>query len=193
MLIHREALALASNANEESDGRYCLNFVKVTKEGHVIGCDGHHFLRIKAKVDEPSLLDAMLPQATEEDTADAMIPADVLASFAAGIKKMDKNAHVVISTTEDRITLASTDGICERTFVSKPPDLPFPDVDKALQPRPVVTVMLSIDLLIKMLRTLKLCGATSVSLGVKDEESPIGISTFCDSGPIDGSIMPMRQ
>lgn len=89
MLIHREALALASNANEESDGRYCLNFVKVTKEGHVIGCDGHHFLRIKAKVEAPSLLDALLPQATEEDIADAMIPADVLASFAAGIKKMD--------------------------------------------------------------------------------------------------------
>jgi DNA polymerase III sliding clamp (beta) subunit (PCNA family) len=193
VLIHREALALASNANSESDGRYCLNFVKVTKEGHVIGCDGHHFLRIKAKVEAPSLLDALLPQATEEDTHDALIPADVLASFAAGIKKMDENAHVVITTTDDKITLASTDGICERTFVSKPPDLPYPDVDKALQQHPTVCFTLNVELLTKLLRTLKACGATSVRLGVKDAESSISVMAFCDSGPIDGSIMPMKD
>lgn len=195
MLIHREALALAKNANAESDGRFCLNFVRVTKEGHVIACDGHHFLRIKAKVDEPSLLDAMLPQVQDaelEDT-DALIPADVLTAFAAAIGKMDDKAHVVIATTDATITLASTDGICERTFVSKAPDLPYPDVERVTQRHPVVEVVLSVELLTKIVRTLKACGATSIRLGVKDADSAVGINAFCDSGPIDGSIMPMRD
>lgn len=193
MLIHREALSLANNALDESDGRYCLNFVKVTKDGHVIAVDGHHFLRMRAKVDEPSLLDAMLPEVVAENEDDALIPADVLQSFAAAIKKMDDNAHVLITTSKDQITLASTDGICERTFLSKPPALPFPDVNKVSQKKPAITVVLSIELLAKICRTLKTCGATSVRLGVKDAESAVGINAICESGTIDGAIMPMRD
>src|SRR5688500_18042434 len=110
MLIHREALALANNATDESDGRYCLQFVKIEKNGTVVVTDGHHFLRMKALVDEPSLLHAMLPAEQRENAEDALVPADVLTSFAAAIKKMDDKAHVVISTTKETITLASTDG-----------------------------------------------------------------------------------
>jgi hypothetical protein len=193
VLIHREALALASNANTESDGRYCLNFVKVTKDGHVIGCDGHHFLRIKAKVEAPTLLDAMLPAEDREADADALIPADALQSFSAAVKKMDENAHVVIAASGPTITLASTDGVCERQFIVKPPELPYPDVDKVMQHHPVVEVVVSVELLTKVLKTLKACGAKSLRLGVKDAESQIAISAFCDSGPIDGSLMPMRD
>lgn len=193
MLIHREALALANNARSESDGRYCLNFVKISADGHVIAVDVHHFLRMKAKVDEPSLLDAMLLKERQETIEDALIPADVLQSFAAAIKKMDDKAHVVISTDKNQITLASTDGICERTFVSKPPDLPFPDVDRVRQKKPVVHVVLNVELLTKILRTLKSCGSTAIRLSIKDAESAVGINALCDSGPIDGSIMPMRE
>jgi len=193
MLIHREALALANNATDESDGRYCLQFVKIEKNGTVVVTDGHHFLRMKALVDEPSLLDAMLPAEQRENAADALVPADVLTSFAAAIKKMDDKAHVVISTNKDTITLASTDGICERTFVSKPPDLPFPDVNKVAQKKPAVTVVLSVELLTKVLRTLKAAGATSVKFGIKDDVSPIGLNAFTEAGLIDGAIMPMRE
>jgi hypothetical protein len=193
MLIHREALALANNALDESDGKYCLNFVKVEKDGTVIAVDGHHFLRMKAKVDEPSLLDAMLPDEHRDNSEDALIPADVLTSFAAAINKMDDNAHVVISTKDEHITLCSTDGICERTFIAKPPALPFPDVNRVMQKRPAVSVVLDLDLLGKIVRTLKKCGASSVTLGVKDAESQVGLSAWTDSGPIDGAIMPMRK
>lgn len=194
MLIHREALALAKNAVDESDGRYCLNFIQITADGHVIACDGHHFLRMSARVDEPSLLDAMiLGEAEPDDMEDALIPADVLDSFAAAIRKMDDRAHVVITVNSAQITLASTDGTCERTFVSKPPDLPFPDVNKVTQHEPVVSVVLNIELLTKIVRTLKACGVQSVKLGIKDDKSAISINAICESGTIDGSIMPMRE
>jgi len=193
MLIHREALNLANNAADENSDRYCIKFVQITKDGHVVATDGHHFLRIKALVDEPSLLDALMPEDKRDNAVDALVPADTLQSFAAAVKKVDANAHVVIAAENGTITLATADGVTERTFVTKPPDLPFPDVAKVTRETSEKTLTLGVELMMRLLRTLKACGASSVTLGVNDAESPITVAAFCDSGPIDGAIMPMLE
>ncbi len=148
---------------------------------------------MKALVDEPSLLDALLPEAQRENAVDALVPADTIASFAAAIKKVDSNAHVVIAADNGTITLATADGVTERTFVTKPPDLPFPDITKVTRTKSEKTLTVGVDLMIRLLRTLKACGAESVTLGINNDEQPITVAAFCDSGPIDGAIMPMRQ
>ena len=75
------------------------------------------------------------------------------------------------------------------------PNLTYPNVEKTvLAHEPVKTVALSVDMLAGLLRTLKSCKATSITLGLPaDPVGPIRLSAFTATGPIDGAMMPLRD
>lgn len=202
MLIHREALELARNAAANEEGTpFSITCVYVSEDGAATVTDGHLWLRMKAAVDEPSLFDELAqPGAGADSDGPVLVPADVMAAFNAAMKKRKKTKdgpvpHVVVSKVNSHITLSSSDGKTRRTFlIDDVGDVKFPDVDKTVKRQPTRHVVLGVDLLISMLRTLKACGAPAVKLGLPDEEnSPITLSATCESGPIDGAVMPMRE
>jgi len=204
MLMHREALELAKNASDVGDGvPFTTSCVNITPDGALVVTDGHHFLRMKAIVDEPSLFDGLAVQDTEELDGPVMIPADVAVSFNAAMKrrKVVKDApvpHVVVAQADGQVTLRSSDGKTTRKFQldAMDPNLVYPDVDKVVSGihAPVRRVLLGVDLLAKVLRVLKSCKAESVAFGFpEDEHGPITINAFTKTGLIDGAIMPQRD
>lgn len=201
MLIHREALELARNASVDGDGvPFTITCVHITPDGAVTATDGHHFLRMNAVANEPNLFDEIAEKGTEPLEAPVLIPADVVKAFNAAMKKRKSKKgmpvpHVVVAQKKDRITLASSDGKTVRTFLMEAidPNLTFPDVDRVF--RPVTrSVVLGVDLLSALLKTLKSCGATGVKLGFPEGEAEaISVSAHTETGLIDGAIMPMRE
>jgi len=204
MLIHREALELARNAaSHDTEGvPITISCVKIGPDGSVTVTDGHHWLRMKAAADEPNLFDELAERGTDALEHPVLVPADVIAAFNAAMKKRKVKKgqpvpHVVVAQHENRITLKSSDGKTMRTFELDAPDaeLKFPDVDKTVQAHlPTHHVVLSVDLLALLVKTLRACKATTLKLGFPiDTDAPVTLSTFTLTGPIDGAIMPMRE
>jgi hypothetical protein len=202
MLIHREALELANNAAQGEDAPFMLTCVNVSEDGSVTVTDGHHWLRMKAAADEPSLFDEIAERDTEALTGPALVPADVMSAFNASMKKRkskpgEAKPHVVVAQQENRVTLRSSDGKTTRTFLLEAvgADLKFPDVDRTVAAHvPVRRVVLGVDLLLLILRTLRACKVGTITLGLPAEDmAPISISAFSLTGPIEGAIMPCRD
>lgn len=201
MLIHREALELARNAADGDDARsYPITCLKVGEDGSVTVTDGHHWLRMQAAVDEPSLFDELAETgAGAESDGPVLVPADVMLAFSAAMKKRKQKKgqpvpHVVVTQKDNSITLASSDGKTKRTFLLDAVEGEYPNVDRTvLAHEPVRSIVLGVDLLYLLLRTLKACGAVSIKLGLPEsEDAAIRVSTMTVTGPIDGAIMPMR-
>jgi hypothetical protein len=201
MLIHREALELSRNAAAGDDGvPFAISCLHVSEDGAVTVTDGHHWLRMQAAVDEPSLFDELAEQgAGAESEGPVLVPADVMAAFSAAMKKRKAKKgqpvpHVVVTQKGNSVTLASSDGKTKRTFLLDAIEVEYPNVDRTvLAHAPVREVLLGVDLLYLMLRTLKACGAVSIRFGIpQSKEAPIRVSTVTATGPIDGAIMPMK-
>jgi hypothetical protein len=206
MLIRLEALELAANAGEpdESD-RYHLNVVQVRANGSVIVTDGSACLRIQAAVDEPGLFDALMPAQERGFEGEVLIEKGDAIDFKAACRKALKRAgkkssadggepvHVVIAKDGDTLKMATADGIVERQFLIKQPDgLRFPDVDRVIPAGEHREIILSVELLLKMLRTLKRLRVRAVTLGLSRAPlSPIRITANSHAGAIDGALMPM--
>lgn len=204
MLIHQEALELARNAAAGGDGvPFSITCVNITEDGAVTVTDGHHWLRMKAAADEPNLFDEIAEQDTENISGPVMVPADVVQAFNAAMKrrKVKKGTpvpHVVIAQQDNRVTLRSSDGKTTRTFLLEAVDaeLKFPDVDRTVQGvnKPQRHVIVSVELLTAIVRTLRACKVSSVKLGLPESaEAPISLSAMSLTGPIDGALMPMRE
>ena len=201
MLIHREALELARFApTVDEGGQYALTCLMLEPDGHVVVCDGHQLMRVAGAVDEPSLFDALIPQEEREHAAPILLPAEAAQSFNAALKKRKKKkgeptAHIVISQDGEAIRLASADGKVTRRFEVKPPDLPFPNIAAVMRPHvEVKKVTLSVELMLTVLKALKGCGCTSLTLSLAaGEAAPIKLSAFSEPmGPVEGVFMPMR-
>lgn len=202
MLIHREALELAKNAAPVGDGvPFTITCVNITEDGAVTVTDGHHWLRMKAAADEPNLFDEIAEDGTDALDGPVMIPAEVVQAFNAAMKKKKAKKgmpipHVIVAQQDDRVTLRSSDGKTTRTFLMEAVDvnLKYPDVEKTiLSHAPTHHIILSVDLLSKMVRALKACKAPNLHLGLPaDPTAPIHVSAFTETGSIDGALMPMR-
>lgn len=205
MLIHREALELARNAGKVEDGVvYPVSCLHITPEGHVTVTDGHHFIRIKAAVDEPSLFDEIAAEETEALEEPVLIPAEVALAFGAAMKRRSKKGedvpHVVVAAQAgaETITLRSSDGKTTRSFLigGMDPTMQFPKVDRAVRGAnaPVRHIVFDVDLVMRLLRVLKAVGATSVRFGLTErEDGPMSFSAFTEHGPVDGAVMPMKD
>jgi len=203
MLIHREALELAKNAAKEVDGiPFSISCVNITPDGAVVVTDGLHWLRMKATADEPSLFDELAERDTVELAEDVLIPAEVALAFNAAMKKHkpkkgQQAPNVVVAQQDQRVTLRSSDGKTTRSFLMDAihVERSFPDVDRTvLAHQPDRHIILSLDLLARLVRTLRACKAGSVTLGLPiDPTAPISLSCYTEAGPIDGAIMPMAK
>ncbi len=202
MLIYREALELARNAAVDADGiPFSMTCVYVTEDGALTVTDGHLWLRMKGAVDEPNLFDELADKgAGAKSDGPVLVPADVIQAFNAAMKKRKAKKgqpvpHVVVTKAGTSITLASSDGKTKRTFLLEASDITtFPDVDRTvLAHAPVRELVLGVDLLYSVLRTLKACGAVSLHLGLPESvEGPVRMSSVSLTGPIEGAIMPMK-
>lgn len=208
MLLRLEALELAANAGDaDASDRYALNQIQVRSDGSVVATDGTQILRIHAAVEEPGLFDALLPASERGYEGDVLVDSNDAKDFKAACRKALKRAghksvadggepvHVVVAKTDDCLTLATADGIVERRFVIKQADADprFPDVERVLPKGEMRQITLSVELLTKILRTLKRLRVKAVTLGLTgDPFAAIAISAESLSGKIDGALMPMR-
>lgn len=203
MLIHREALELARNCAPNEDGvPFTYTCVHITPDGAVTVTDGHHWLRMKAAADEPNLFDEIAEDGKADLEEDVMVPGEIVEAFSAAMKKRKVKKgmpvpHVVVAKQDQHVTLCSSDGTTKRTFLidSVGKDLVFPNVDKTVLAHVAERhIILSVDLLSVIVRTLRSCKADSIRLGLPaSPAAPITINAFCETGPITGALMPMRD
>lgn len=208
MLIRLEALELAANAaSADVADRYALNCIQVLPDGAVVVTDGTYMLRIQAAVKEPGLFDALLPAEERGYEGEVLINADDARDFKAACRKALKKAgrkpvseggepvHVVVARAEETLTMATADGVVERRFVIKDSadERAYPDVEKVIPQGTKREITLSVELLTKMLRTLRRLNAKAVTLGLtKDPQAAISLRATTLAGEIDGALMPMR-
>ena len=202
MLIHREALELAKNAAVSDDGvAFATTCVNVDEDGRVMVTDVRHWLRMSAAVDEPNLFDELADKgAGVASDGPVLVPAEVMQAFNAAMKKKSKAGmpvpHVVVSQRDGEITLASSDGKTKRAFRFDPVEgVQYPSLDRTvIAHEPVKSVLLSVELLHKIVRALRNCGAESVRLGLPSSPiGPISLSAETLTGRIDGAFAPMRD
>lgn len=202
MLIHREALELARMAAAEDEGgSYALSCLHIEADGHVVVCDGHQLIRVHGRVDEPSLFDSLIPEEEREQSAPIMLPAEAAQSFNAALKKRKKKKgeptpHIAVSSDGEAVRLASADGKVMRLFDVKPPDLPFPDIAPMMRPHAEVKrVTLGVDIMLAVLKALKGCGCSSVTMSFSEgATAAVKLSAFSmPMGPVEGLVMPMRD
>lgn len=207
MLIRLEALELAANAGEaDASDRFNLNAIQARADGSVVVTDGTQLLRIHAAVEEPSLFDTLLPDVERGYEGDVLIDAEDARDFKAACKKALKRAgagaseepepvHVVVAHDDEQLTLATTNGIITRRFtIKQAAEGRYPDVDRVIPTGDMRHITISVDLLIKMLRTLKRLKCRAVRLGLTARpEAPIHIEAESLAGHIDGALMPMRD
>lgn len=210
MLIRLEALELCANAGSPTDSdRFNLHLLQVLPDGSVVTTDGLQILRIKAAVAEPGLFDALLPASERGYEGEVLIDATDARDFKAACAKALKRAgrksvaeggepvHVVVAMDDENMTLATADGVVERRFIIKQPDNPptFPNIDRVMDSVDTDrTITVSVDLMIRMLRTLKKLKVAAVTLGLPPESNrAIRITAKSLCGDIDGALMPMRD
>jgi hypothetical protein len=208
MLIRLEALELAANAGgAEGSDRYALDCIQVQPNGDTIVTDGHHFLRIRAAVDEPSLFDALLPKKERGSTEEVLVNAEDAKAFKAACRRAVKKSkggkkgkpepiHVAVSKAGEAVTLATADGVTSRRFEMKEraADMKYPDVQRTIPKGRKREILVSVDLLIRVLRTLKVLRCVGVEFSMTDREmDPIVLKATSIVGDIDGAIMPMRD
>lgn len=208
MLIRLEALELAANAGDADDSRFALSAIQVRADGSVVVTDGWQILRIQAAVEEPGLFDALLPAHERGFEGDVLIESADAKDFKAACRKALKRAghksvaeggepvHVVVAKDGDQLTMATADGIVERRFVIQQPDTDgpqYPDIEQVLPRGDKHEIVISVDLMMKMLRTLKRLKVKAVTLGLtSDPNTAISITAKSLAGDIDGALMPMR-
>jgi hypothetical protein len=208
MLIRLEALELSANAGDaDASDRFALHVIQVKGDGSVAVTDGTQLLRIHAAVTEPGLFDALLPVEECGYDEDVLIDASDARDFKAACKKALQKAgkksvadggepvHVVVAKADDTMTLATADGVVERRFIIKQQAEPkYPDVERLIPTGDTRDILVSVDLLLKMLRTLKPLRVRAVKLGItKDPMAAIKVSATSMAGEIDGALMPMRD
>jgi hypothetical protein len=201
MLIHRQALELHRMCADENDGKHALTAIKVEPTGHVTVCDGTQYLRIAAKVEEPGLFDALVPEEERVQTQTILLPAEAAESFNAALKKRKKKKDevppsVVISQDEDgHIRLASSDGRTMRRFEIEPPTQPYPEIERVLRGHVVTKeVLFGVDLLLDVLKTFKATGCSTIRFGFAEgQDAPVKVTAFSEIGPIEGAVMPRRE
>jgi hypothetical protein len=204
MLIRLEALELAANVGDsDASDRYGLNYIQARPDGSVVATDGTQLLRIQAKAEEPTLFDAELPEDERGFEGEVLIEAGEAKDFKSACRKALKRlgkahepTHVVIARDGDDLTMATADGIVTRRFTIRQPDAPnFPAVDRLLADTSERReIILSVDLLIKMLRTLRRLDVKCVRLGLSEEaNSAIYLRAESKTGVIDGALMPMHD
>lgn len=185
---------------DDEGGKYALTCLMIEESGHVVVCDGFQLMRVAGKVDEPSLFDALIPVDEIHHAEQILLPAEAAISFNAALKKRKKKKgeptpHIVVSKEGDAIRLASADGKVTRRFDVTPPELPFPNIASLMRPHTTVkSVTLSVDLMLTVLKALKGCGCTSVTMDLAEGDgAPVKIGAFSDPmGPVQGVVMPMR-
>lgn len=202
MLIHREALELAALAADDTEdlGNKALACLKVEGNGHVTVTDGHVLLRLAAKMEQPGLFDEVLDVDERNARGTVLLPANAAAAFNAAMKKRKRKKGqaapgVAISQGDALIKLASSDGVTTQRFEIKPlGSEKFPDPTKMFKDHvTTLEVVLGIELLIALLRTLKAIGATSVRLHLPAESvSPIKVTAMSEVGTLEGVLMPQR-
>jgi DNA polymerase III sliding clamp (beta) subunit (PCNA family) len=207
MLIRLEALELAANAGSADDSRYALDCIQVHANGDAVVTDGFSFLRIKAAVEEPNLFDVLLPKKEMDSKEEVLVNAEDARAFKAACRRAIKKAgkgkkgkpdpiHVAVSKNADAVTMATADGVTSRRFEMKEraTDLKYPDVQKTIPAGKKREILLSVDLLIKICRTLKALRCVGVTLAMTDKAlEPIVLKSTSIIGDIDGAIVPMRD
>ncbi len=201
MLIHRESLELAKLAPDAEDvGQAALTGIEIKPDGHVAVCDGHMWLRVSGKVDEPSLFDAIIPVEEREHESTIVLPAEAALSFNAALKKRKKKKgeappHVVISQEGDQIKIASSDGKVTRRFEVAKVEDPYPNIDSVFKNHATTKrVTFGVDLLLAFLKTVRACGGNSIEMEFAESElAPVRVSSYSLTvGKIDGALMPQR-
>lgn len=200
MLIHRQALELHRMCADENDGKFALAAMLIEPTGHVTVCDGTQYLRVSAKVEEPALFDALIPDEERRWREPIVLPADAAESFNAALKKRKKKKgdvapSVSVSQNDEHIRLASSDGQTMRRFEVKPPEQPYPPIENVFKDFvEVKKVVMGVDLLLDVLKTFKACGSDSITLSFGSGDSaPVKVSSFSGIGPIEGAVMPRRE
>ena len=201
MLIHREALELANLAADEGDERFALTAIEIRPDGRVSVTDGHMWLRVSGKVEEPSLFDALIPAKEREQETTILLPAEAAQSFNAALKKRkvkkgEAKPNVVISQTDKAIRLASSDGRVTRRFEVEPPTAQYPALDKTLKDHVTTKkVVFSVELLSHLLRTMRALGSEAIHMEFAEGElAPVRISGLSvHVGEISGALMPMKR
>ena len=206
MLIRLEALELAAQAaTQDATGQTPLSVIHIAPDGSVTACDGFQLLRLQANVTEPGLFDALLPEEERGYEGDVLVDAGDARDFRAACKKALKRTgkkaqsvdpiHVVVAKVDESLTLATQDGTVERRFVIRPPDeeIKYPNVAKIIPRDADRQITVSVDLMLKLMRTLKKLRVQGVTLGLsKDPMRAISIQARCLAGDLDGALMPMR-
>jgi len=201
MLIQRIGLEIARAAGTDPKADDRFKSVYIDEDGRVTATDGHLWLRMDALTREPDLfvtdrLADLQPMRAEM----AILPSDVVQDFVSACKQADAEQIVLCKDDEGKATLATIDGHATRTFLVNPREHALIDFDKVSRHdgQPAVRVCLSIDVLRKLLSTLKACGARTVTMKIWDPASVINIETKsydadCFANAIVGGIMPMRE
>jgi hypothetical protein len=205
MLIYRTALEIAHAAlkENEDEARFSLASVQLDDRGRICATDGHLWLRLAALVNEPDLFTVdQLAELQCLRAESVVLPSEVVKDFNSACKRKGID-QIVVSVNDGLATLATADGKVKRSFEIKPEVRPFPNIERAVPQRPENTVVLSVDLLRKLVKVLRAVDAGWVRLTFDERlgTNPIGVSAECILGnsqgstmcAIDGAIMPMRD
>lgn len=165
-----------------------------------LSATGINLIRVAGAVDEPSLFDGLIPEGEREHSEPILLPAEAAQSFNAALKKRKKKKgeptpHITVSHDGSAVRLASAGKVIRRFDVT-PPDLPFPNIAQVMRPHvEVKRVVLGVDLMLTVLKALKGCGCSSVTLSLSEgETAPVKLSAFSmPMGPVEGVVMPMRD
>jgi len=198
VLIWRQALQVGRIALKPEDGvNPADSTVFVDDTARVAATDGRCFLRVEGAVEAPSLFATAELPIESADQSPVGMPSDVVLDF---LRATPAASQAVVSHTDGATVLATVDGVTAREFrrqggADEKPVTP-PNFDRVLPTMPPLSVTVSVDLLLKLTRTLKAMGADAVTLGITDAEQAIRLDAAVlqdgEQRAVEGALMPMR-
>jgi hypothetical protein len=199
LLIHRNALEVVRLCEKPDDSTTpATTHVFVEEDGRISATDGTMVLRAKGMVEaEPNLF--MADVIGVDETARYTLPRDMVADFL----KAWGGDQVVVREDGAGAIVETVDGQTSRRFESKSALIDAPNFDHVIRIADgSQRVVIAVDVLLTLARTLKAMGAASVRLSVLGgtaEKHPPAIhveakallgDVFMD---VDGALMPMRE
>jgi hypothetical protein len=168
-----------------------VTHVFIDESGRITATDGVVCLRVQGMVEEePNLF--MKEALGADEVGNHIVPGDMVKDFLSAW-----NGPQLIVRKDGGATLLETlDGQTSRRFESKDVVLDAPKFDSVLRrPKQARDIVVSVEKLLLLARTLKSLGALSVRLSLSDKpEDAIRLrARILADERIEGALMPMRD
>jgi len=204
MLVHRDGLKVHRAAAGSRDGHPGITGVNVKPDGTCEATDGHILVRYSpTKSDDAKEYPAGFGAEDTLETA-VTIPAETCKSIVKIARKglakrlpiLARNAAV--AKPNGTLPISVTDLESPTTWNLQPIESSFPDTDKVIPKRTGKGTLFSVELLTRILATMKAIGVERVELQIagydeKGNSGPSRIDGETSDGSVVAVIMPMHK